>query len=138
MSGITQSKFVKEFSETVTTASETLVVVGNPILLHGAYPFMDFELSTSGGTPAAIDQFILQIRQHGADGTFITAIDTWSGPLADRLFRVSTDLAALSHATSGEASTRIGHVNAVRFQVAFAAGGANIVVGVKGLAAYGG
>jgi len=138
MSGITQSTFVKEFSETVTTGSETLVTVGSLILLHGAYPFIDFELKTSGGTGAAIDTFELQVRQHGADGVFITAIDTWSGPLADRIFRVSTDLAALLHATSGEASIRVGHVNAIRFQVAFAAGGANIVVVVKGLAAYAG
>lgn len=137
MSGGTQSTFVQEFSETITTASETLVTIGDPILLFGAYPFMDFELVTSGGTPAAIDQFVLQVRQHGADGTFINAITTWSGPLADRIFRVSSDLAALAHATPGEASLRVGHVNAVRFQVAFAAGGANIVVVVKGLSAYG-
>ncbi|MCH7676773.1 hypothetical protein IH879_17780, partial [candidate division KSB1 bacterium] len=139
MSGITQSSFVKEFSETVTTASETLVTVGDIILLHGAYRVLDFELKTSGGTPAAIDTFELQVRQHGADGVFITpaAIATWTGPQADRIFRVSTNLAALAHATSGDASVRVGVVNAVRFQVAFAAGGANIVVVVKGLAAYG-
>lgn len=137
MSGITQSPFVKEFSETVTTASETLVVVGSPILFHGAYRVLDFELSTSGGTPAAIDLFELQVRQHGTDGTFITAIDTWTGPQADRLFRVSTNLAALAHATVGDASVRIGVVNAVRFRVAFASGGAAIVVVVRGLAAYG-
>jgi len=136
MSGITQPSFTQPFEETITTASETLVVVGNPILIHGAYPFMDFELKTSGGTPAVIDNFELQIRQHGTTGVFITAIATWTGALADRIFRVSTNLAALAHGTSGEASLRVGHVNAVRFRVAFAAGGANIVVVVKGVSAY--
>lgn len=117
---------------TAAQALETLVTVHEDTELNGEFDRLVFELGTLGGTAAVVDQFALAVKTH-PNGSYHTIISDWSSVVAEQLIFKSGTLNTLAHATDEMAMIiNLLGVHAIRFQVAFAAGGADIVTTVRG------
>lgn len=107
---------VIEFNDTADVTLQTLETIAS-YDLRGDFPWIIFELSSSGGSVIALDQFQLQVKVH-KDAAWEIYISDWSSLVADTILWKSGTLNTLAHAGADSARVYLGPVHAIRFQSA--------------------